>query len=577
MALQNFTNSTMRSYLESRYNIPNYQRDYSWEENELEDFWNDLMAAKAFPDERHTHFFGQVVIHAENNTGKKYIIDGQQRTITSVIFLRSIRYHLNLLYQSIYESDQDKSRKIDRKINSIDENFIGYDPDKENGEQTFKLQLGKLDNDFFVKNILLGIPSNTKEKKQSWENLRYAYKYFSEKIDVLLKRENPATHEEEALPESEQLEVMSDLLEVFLDRFRVLYMEATDLSEAFTIFETLNARGKDLETADLLKNYLLSKSSDPDKALEKWNEMVKNLSNYDVTKYIRYYWNSNHDFTRDKGLYREITKKVRTPREALCLLEDLSALSIAFNDLTYRDAPKYFTADEDTGTVLKSLKVLKASTFYPILLAMQQTKGDLNKEESALAVLKALEVLIFRNFTIGGQTANSAEVKLASIAKSIYDGALTTVQEIIKEISAMTIGDSQFKEDFKVWRGSSSTKDTVRYILRKIHEHHDSETKINTDTAEVHIEHIMPEDNSIWGVEESLHEEYLWRLGNLCLLSGAINISISNKSFEDKKSRYADSKIEPNKDISAYDKWDNETIEDRQGKLSDDALNIWKF
>ena len=89
-----------------------------------------------------------------------------------------------------------------------------------------------------------------------------------------------------------------------------MYIEATKLEEAFIIFETLNARGKDLETADLLKNFVFSKSKDVDDTQKKWNSIVDNLDKIDTTNYIRHYWNSSHKFIRKNDLYREIVPKL---------------------------------------------------------------------------------------------------------------------------------------------------------------------------------------------------------------------------------------------------------------------------
>ena len=574
MALQNYNMQKMGGYLSSRYQIPNYQREYSWEENELEDFWLDLESTVNSDDDKLVHFFGQVVIHADSEKGNQYIIDGQQRTITSVIFLKAVRYQLELLYQQNIDNDNRAlARSIDRQISLIDSNYLGYDPDKPNGEQKFKLVLSKLDNDFFVDSIMLGGPTDAKKRKKSWERLRFAYKYLNEKLEALI-----SVYSGDLSRAKDQVDIILKYETVFLEQFKVMYMEATDLSEAFTIFETLNARGKDLETADLLKNYLLSKSKDTDRALAKWNEMADHLINYDPTKFVRYFWNSYQPFARDKGLYREITKKVRTPRDADDFLVNLAKLSSPFHDLAFPEEIYYFT-DEDIKTSLRNLKTLKASTFYPIILAMLQSPETLVKEEKSIAtVLKTLEVFIFRNFTIGGLTANSAEVKLAAIAKEIFDGSLATVDQIVDRIKEQTVKDEQFENDFKLWSGGPTSKETIRYIFRRIHKYFDRSNEINLDNSEVHIEHIMPEEADLWvGISEAEHAEYLWRLGNLCLLSGTFNREISNKVFSDKKQRYCDSKIEPNSTIADETDWTPESIVKRQENLAKTAISIWKL
>ena len=91
-----------------------------------------------------------------------------------------------------------------------------------------------------------------------------------------------------------------------------MYLETNDAGEAYVIFETLNARGKDLEIADLLKNYVFSQAGENIKKVQgNWKAIVDELSGLDLTKYIRYYWNARYTLIREKDLYREMsaTKK----------------------------------------------------------------------------------------------------------------------------------------------------------------------------------------------------------------------------------------------------------------------------
>lgn len=88
MAIQNATKKTMKEYLNSNYYIPSNQRDYTWEEDQLADFWDDLKSVVGLNEAR--HFFGQIVIYCETDNkkgkSKKYVVDGQQRTVTSMLF-----------------------------------------------------------------------------------------------------------------------------------------------------------------------------------------------------------------------------------------------------------------------------------------------------------------------------------------------------------------------------------------------------------------------------------------------------------------------------------------------------------
>ena len=134
MALQNSSVWTMHTFLSETYHIPDYQREYSWEAEELGDFWDDLEATKKEPEL--IHFFGQIVVHNdENDGGKKYIIDGQQRTITSVIFLRALQLHYHRIYQDKGIEDAND------KYSDIRSMYIGRNTDKSIPNKCFHLFL----------------------------------------------------------------------------------------------------------------------------------------------------------------------------------------------------------------------------------------------------------------------------------------------------------------------------------------------------------------------------------------------------------------------------------------------------
>ena len=301
--------------------------------------------------------------------------------------------------------------------------------------------------------------------------------------------------------------------------------------------------------------------------------MIDNLDQSDPTKYIRHFWNATHHFTRDKALYRDISKEIKEPRDSAVLLDSLSknakyyrAMTSPIDDITF--------SDQNLRSSLISLKTLKARSFYPVVLAMKQSL-NLFSEQDIAEVLNAIEILVFRNFTICGKVANRSEVFFANTALNIYNGNLSSKDSIVSHIKDEIVGDKEFSDMFDIWSGSNGTKEIVRYILRKIHRFIDNAMEINVDNSSVHIEHIMPEDCSMWNVDSETHDTYLWRLGNLALLSGTFNISISNKPFEDKKQRYSESKIEPNKELAALNSWGVKEIEARQAELRKYAVKIW--
>ena len=557
MALQNSSIWNMQTFLGGIYHIPDYQREYSWEEDEIGDFWADLESTRNDPDKQ-IHFFGQVVVHSDEEDNKKYIIDGQQRTITSVIFLRA----LQLCYEKIYsESKNDDANDRFSDIRSL---YIG----RNTKASPLHLVLNALDADYFREHIQLGTPEpKAKEKKKSHDRLRKAFVFFAAKLEKVLSEYKPEDVEE-------KIECLDDYYNAFTQRFNLLYMEATKLEEAFVIFETLNARGKDLETSDLLKNYIFSQSKDVSLSQKRWNSMVSTLDKADPTRYIRHYWNSCHDFARDKELYRTISKEVATPKSSKELLNTLEKLAPYYHAMSFPGDDVAFQ-DSKLISTLKALKVLKAKSFYPVILAMKQADADFSESQIA-SVAKAIETYVFRNQTICGKVANQSERFFASLAKQIYDGTLDTTDDICRSIHNQCVTDEEFSSSFSIWTPAKSEKEIVRYVLTKIHKLLDHTLELNLDTSEVHIEHIMPVNGSQWDISEEDHDAYLWRLGNLMLLSGPMNISISNRPFNVKRLDYQLSKIEPNKDVALYAQWGVDEIKDRQQKLCTYAVKIWE-
>ena len=573
--LRNTSIKELDSLLRQELKIPEYQREYSWLEEDLEDLWSDLESTKESNDPMYKHFFGQVVVHADDTSSRLAIIDGQQRITTSTILIKSFLDHFNYLKEYFFTNkDLEKTEDASRAL-IAGEDIIGCNS-RIHDSYSLKphLQQNDTDNEYFKKSILMSKECPTeKASKESQELMRKAYLFFQKKLDSILKDEK----------KENWLEILNEYLNTFTKRFQVMYIEATKLEEAFMIFETLNARGEDLETGDLLKNYLFTTANDVNQAQTKWRTMISSLDGLDLTKYIRYYWNSNHAFTREKALYRQITQKIRSRRESIGLLDELNEYAQYFHDLANPYDPVIFDQNQDLINSLKGLSILKASSFYPILLAMIQSKENTFSDEDFASVARAIEVFVFRNAAIAGMTANKTEVRFAAIAKKIYDGYLITADQIIQDIRSEMIDDEDFKARFETI--ATNNKERIRYIFRKIHEYLSPNDELNINNMDVHIEHIMPQtitENEWPNVADSdehkeEHKKYLWRLGNLCLLSRKLNQSISKKCFFYKKDNaYKDSKIEPNEKLMEYTEWSFDTIDSRQKDLAEIALKIWK-
>ncbi|WP_368901807.1 DUF262 domain-containing protein [Oceanobacillus oncorhynchi] len=552
MAINNFSFKSIGSFLQDNvYYIPDYQREYSWEELQIDDFWLDLQ--NLISGEEEDHFFGQIVVHSDTEENRRFIIDGQQRTTTSVIFL-SI---LNRLFDSFYKNYNNYASRENSEDIRI--KYIGRWSEH---KESLRLKLSNKDNYYFMNSIQKDTDIELEEPKtKSQKRIYNAYYYLYNKLtDELRKMTNT----------EQKFAILNEYYEHFVNHFKVMYVETNELEEAFIIFESLNARGKGLETSDLLKNHIFKNSkSQINYVKDTWEKMQSIVDNSDITKFIRHYWNSKENFTRTVTLYKRIKYKINTERNCITLVDELKKLASLYNALSSKDEDSFFT-NNDLNKSLKNLKTFNARSFYPIVLAMYNRGFS---EESILEVVKQIEILIFRNIIISGKVSNKYEVSFAEIAFNITNNHENEINSIVKNIRKLQISDAEFISAFKM--AKITKKSIIRYIFRELNSLFNNEIAIIEDNNKIHIEHIMPEKIGKWKIESDVHDEYLWRLGNLTLLGEEYNREILNKPFKDKLEVYKKSSIKITIDLTKYKVWEKEQIEDRQNELADLATKVW--
>lgn len=544
--------------------IPEYQRGYSWEETQLDDFWIDLVQIYE-ENTRDEHFLGQVVIHKNKEDGKRYIIDGQQRISTSIILLDILRTKFKEIADSTNNNDaNDDAEDINTK-------YIGRVSESKREQY---LSMGGVDKEFFINYIQARGPIDYSDRKFEKKRLRpsnynifYASKFFEDKVSKFITKKLP----------NEYIE-LNKLYQCLINQFILMTVETDDINEAYIIFESLNARGKALETADLLKNHILRVAqSDLSNATETWNTIIDNLDNIDPTKFIRYYWNSTNRFAREKDLFKALRKDIKTQSDVNTLLANLRSLSKVCAAILHPEDNKDFDLTELNERLIEMQK-LDASSYIPVIFALRLQNYS---EEDINEVLKAIETLVVRNFVVSGLVANKHELEFAQIAKSISDKSWPphnnspTKDDILKKLYSLMVSDDEFINNFKVFNSKKNA--VIRYLLRKINNFDVSETNIVDDSNRVHVEHILPKKiNDEWiNFNAEDHETYLWRIGNLTLLGQEYNNRAKNKGFDKKKEIYKKSEIKMTRDLVTIDDWTTLTIVKRQEDFAEIALKIW--
>lgn len=373
---------------------------------------------------------------------------------------------------------------------------------------------------------------------------------------------------------------IKEIFDVFTKQFFVVEISAINRTEAFQIFQTINARGLDLSAADLIKSDFFGNSGEhTQEVTEIWNRIQESLGDLNFSDFIRYSWNSKYSFITARGLYKTVSKSINGPDKILEFMKMLERLSVPYAELNGDIEPTYFVEAMDGRQaiyILQELQELKFKTYQPLYLASINV-GLTGRQ--VLALVSASANILIRN-KILNQGTNWLEKLFSTLAQELNDNQLEVadrVASIIQRLAEEQPNDQIITAKLTDFDFSLDTR-LARYILRRIENERSSEKGlINFDNKKVHLEHIMPQNpqNFLdWSVDENMHERYLWKLGNLTLLLGSKNSSISNNPFDQKKLGYETSDVGITRALARESTWNPKMIDQRTGELIRDLLAL---
>lgn len=587
-------------YESKKFIVPDYQRKYAWSINQLDQFWDDFI--KTYESCYNTttnvlkscnshapHFFGGVVLTVLGD-GKYEIIDGQQRITTTSIFMKCITE------LAVRISDMNKMVHIMK----LTEHFIKQ-TDNITMDFEAKLELDSTINGFFRDFILL--KNNKKDrdlylngkkfkKNSSQKLILESYEYFYDKLN----KEFP-----ENMDSDDLYQKLLAFVTVITRYFLVLKIGVKKKNTAYTIFETLNKRGKDLSESDMIKNELFKAiNGNSDEIKLKWDNICENIENEDLTEYIRFNYSSTYENVTPAKLYEKV-KSLITNKNAYEYLSKLEEESDVFGNVVninsnYWNSYAGKTIGQNIIENLNAIRSMGITNCTPLLLSSAiryiSNEGDKMQFDR---LLSNIVTFCFRYFTIGGNTVANFEKEIGYMARAVREPGcklkrgtqvftINNVDDIIDYMKALT-PDTLFKKNFKEFTTKSMS--LAYYILFNLEKYLKPGVQPMPHSPKQHIEHIMPKKPSIARdrIEEWKHvrdkaeyPEYINRLGNLMILESDINTEIRNKDFKYKLVKYKDSNLfYPSMIVQNYSEWDFSDIEDRQKLMSNTALNIWNY
>lgn len=545
------------------YRVPQFQRDYSWDEDNWEDLWNDLMYAHKHDE---PHYMGSIVLQSVGDSDRQFqVIDGQQRFTTLSILALAVIKKIRLLA----EGGTDPVANLER-VEILTRQFIGQ---KDPASLTYssKLFLNE-NNDGFYQSRLIQFrdPVSISKLSDSEKLLWKAYQYFLNRIEALFGKDSRGE------------EITTFLTHSVAENLRFIQITVKDELNAYTVFETLNSRGVDLTATDLLKNFLfslVSKSpSDLSVVKNQWKKIVDAIGLKKFPVFLRHYLNSRRDLVAKEYLFKSVKQIVKTDSDVLDLLDHLESQAYTYNALLSA-SDDYWKTDKELEALVSALSLFNVTLCHPLLLAAY----DKLPQPEFKKVLRAIVNLSFRYNVIGRLQSNKMEEVYNRIAVKVFSGTISRVQDIIAGLNEIYLPDDEFKKYFELRSfntSNSQQRKVVRYILYQLNAQMAGGAEYDFDTDEGTIEHILPESlNDVWreNFREEQHEKYVYMIGNLTLLEPSKNNKeAADKSFTEKLQVYQSSKYAMTSKIEVLS-WTPKMIEHRQMGLAKTACGIWKI
>ena len=525
-----------------QYVIPLFQRTYSWTNKEWDVLWKDLMELSETENPR-SHFIGSIVnmptVSVPEGVAKFLLIDGQQRLTTIFILLTLLRN----------KAREAQNHEFAEEIN----NTLLVNPYKKDND-FFKLMPTQVDRDIY-KNFING-KSNAADNQ-----LTRAYNFFEKKL-----RQVPLEHEK--------------LKKIITSYFSVVSIVLDTDDNPYLVFESLNAKGRPLTQADLIRNYFFMRIhiDNQDKVYSNYWQPMQTALNDSLTEYIRHFLMRDGSIIKQNDVYYALKEKVAS-NNAIDYLKELQKYSVYYQRLIYPE----LEPEEDLQKYFRRLNRIEVTTAYPLLLNFYGNyTGNKISKTDFVAILKILENYLIRRFV-----CNVPTNQLNKIFPAVYPLLITKYQdshtEGIKEIlqGRGYPKDTDFYTRFKETKfyGAGDRQIKTKLILETLEENFAHKEAVPFDNLS--IEHVMPQTLSEWWQHhigedwEETHELFQHTIGNLTLT--AYNTEMSNDDFIAKKKAYNESHLELNKYFAPLSSWRRAEIESRADALAKQALEIWGY
>ncbi|MBT2457818.1 DUF262 domain-containing protein [Streptomyces sp. ISL-86] len=550
-----------------QFQVPLYQRTYSWSEKQLVQLWNDILEQVELLDSgasASTHFLGSVVLapspQNEVTFPRWLVVDGQQRLTTLSLALVAMRDH-------IAERRPDEAERID------EEYLINK---RKRGDEYLRLLPTQADRSQFAARI-----RGVHAEQTAGDRVASAYRFFRRK-----------------LVEADEQVSAQDVLRIeqaITSRLTLVVVIAERGDNVHRIFESLNNTGLKLSQADLLRNYLFMRLPTRGEHVYEtyWLPLQASLSNDELEQLM---WLQlvldGDDRVRRQDLYTAQQKRfecgemdaARTEADIEAYVKELHRRSAHFRKVIH-------PAEEAVPSIrghLSRLHDWQAVVTYPALMLLldRRARGELDDHETARA-LSFVESFLVRRTVCRVPTNNLNRIFQSVPAQLPRDVPVADgLRQILSADNRLWPDDEELREKIRsapfYQYGRPNQR---RLVLQRLEESYGHPEPVDFGAAQLTIEHVMPqspgdewmrmlgEDVAEGESPEDLHARLQHTLGNLTLTG--VNAELSNHPFERKQALLHGSHLEMNRRIAATERWGSAEILARADDLADRAIRLW--
>ena len=544
--------------------VPRFQRPYEWTKAEVEDFWEDVT------DAADDYFIGSMVIFPDRDV-RKGLVDGQQRLTTITLLLCVLRDALRSA------GSNDEAAGLQNLIER---------PSFLDNHHHFVLQTDQ--SLPYLRHVQSGLAGPPPPVSAAEVKLRIAHQDLQQRVESL--SDSQPQERRRALVQLRD-KVMS---------LRLIAVEVDNEDDATVIFQTLNSRGLDLETADLVKSHLLSllRTNNPqhDLARNRWEKILTSLhesrAQPPIDRFLLHSWLSRYDYLAQADLGKQVRKRVkkaatRTSPGASDFLDLLVTDARLYRELYEPDFRAPWQQEEKPvrDAVLALLGLFRVRQPLPWLLALwRQYDGKGIRLKDLLPAVQTVERFHFLATAVTNQPSSGGVSKMYAAHGQRLTDALTpdARRRVITDLEGkLTDRDrlpsrEEFTAAFAEIRASRQYTQQERlalYVLQRLHLHNASSAP---DLTKLTVEHLDPQ-----GLGRTTTPGDVARLGNLLLVPREVNDQLANLPFSDKRkilAAAAANGVHVDPFILEQERWTGKEIMERTLRLAETAYNqVWSL